>query len=97
MPQHPNNIPLGVALAASTFNADTQIKTGAGVLMGFSVITAGTTWVVAAYDGTSAAGNELYTFTAAAGPVIVPPTRFTTGLFFHSVSGTPGSLKVAYF
>ena len=99
MPQTPLNIPLGAPLSAAiTTNASTQVKTGGGVLLGLSVLTAGSAWAATIYDGTSTAGLELATVALdAVGPIAFPPLRFVTGLFVVTAGTTAGSVKVANF
>lgn len=99
MAQYPLNIPLGAALStAITTDTNTQVKTGGGVLMGMSVLVAGSAWTATIYDGTSASGTELYTVALdTVGPIVFPPTRFVTGLFVVTAGTTAGSVKVANF
>lgn len=97
MGQTPLNLPVGAPLSSAiTANTGVQVKAGPGVLLGLSVTNAGTSWVVSLYDGTSTSGKLLYQLTVTEGPVVMPPTRFTTGLFV-SGTGTAGSLMVANF
>ena len=70
---------------------NTQVKTGAGTFLGLSVNTGQSGATVTVYDGTSAAGIKLGTFSAAAqgGPAIPGSgLAFTTGLFVV-VAGSP--------
>lgn len=99
MPQHPLNLPIGVAPgSAITTNTGTQVKTGPGVLLGLSVLTAGTAWTVDIYDGTSASGSHLFHVTAdTVGPVTFAPTRFVSGLFVVTAGTTPGSVRPLNF
>lgn len=91
----PVGVPVGTAI---TTNASTQVKTNAGVLMGLSVITAGSAWTATIYDGTSTSGTELYTVSLdTVGPIVFPPTRFTTGLFIVTAGTTAGSVKPLNF
>ena len=79
---------------AITTNADTQVKTGPGILFGFSVNTAGSAWTAAVYDGTSASGKLLYTLSLdTPGPIVTPPTIFNTGLFIVTAGTTAGSVS----
>lgn len=80
--------------SAITANANTQVKTGAGILYGLSVNTAGSAWVATIYDGTSASGTLLYTVDLnAVGPIVTPPTIFNIGLFIVTSGTTAGSVK----
>lgn len=99
MGQTPLNLPVGAPLSnAITTNAGTQVKTGPGVLMGLSVLNAGSAWVATFYDGTSASGTELATVTfSGTGPIMFPQLRFVTGLFVQTSGTTAGSFKVAHF
>lgn len=99
MPQYPLNIPLGAApSAAITTNTGTQVKTGGGVLTGLSVLTAGSAWTGAIYDGTSTSGTLLANVSLdAVGPITFSPIRFITGLFVETAGTTPGSVTVLNF
>jgi hypothetical protein len=52
------SLPLNIVGA----NAGVQVKTGRGMLRGFSVNTGGTTSTLVLYDGTSTAGTKLGTW-----------------------------------
>lgn len=79
---------------AITANASTQVKTGTGILFGLSVNTAGSAWTASIYDGTSTAGQLLYTVDLnTVGPVVFPPTIFNTGLFIVTAGTTAGSVS----
>lgn len=79
---------------AITTNASTQVKTGPGILYGFTVNTAGSAWTATVYDGTSTAGKLLYTLSLdATGPIQTPPTIFNTGLFIVTAGTTAGSVS----
>ncbi|MGC9271243.1 hypothetical protein [Acidiphilium sp.] len=99
MPQYPLNLPLGTRPGTPiTTSTGTQVKTGGGVLMGASVLVAGSAWTASVYDGTSTAGTLLYVLSAdAVGPICIPPTRFVTGLFVETAGTTAGSIVMAHF
>lgn len=99
MPQYPLNLPVGAPLSAAiTTNAGTQVKTGPGVLLGLTVLNAGTDWTATLYDGVSTGGDELAVVTfSGTGPITFPPLRFVNGLFIQTSGTTPGSFKVARF
>lgn len=99
MPQYPLNIPLGAAPSASiTTNTGTLIKTGGGVLTGLSVLTAGSAWTGAIYDGTSTSGTLIANVALnTVGPISFAPVRFVTGLFIETAGTTPGSVTVLNF
>ena len=73
-----------------------QVKTGAGILRGFSVNTAGLTSTVTFYDGTSTAGAKLGTFSTLAQTSVQLNLAFTTGLFVVLTGGTPADITIAY-
>jgi hypothetical protein len=84
--------------AANT--AGTQVKTGAGFLLGLNVNTAGTGGanVFTLYDGTSTAGPIIGVFpTTPVSVVDVNPVAFTTGLFaVLTGTTTSGNITVIY-
>lgn len=76
--------PPGTAARNIDAAGNTQVKTGAGVLLGISVNTGDTGATVAAYDGTSASDPKLGQWSAVgAGPITLPGggLPFATGLF----------------
>jgi hypothetical protein len=62
-------------------NAGVQIKAGPGVLVSVNVNTAVANSTVTLFDGTSAAGKKLGTWSTAALGQILANFAFTTGLF----------------
>jgi hypothetical protein len=80
--------------AANT--AGYQVKTGAGVLRGFSVNTVGLTSTVTFYDGISTGGTKLGTFSTLAQNSVQLNLAFTTGLFVVLTGGTPADITIAY-
>lgn len=77
--------------------AGNQIKTGAGVVVGINVNTAGLTSAIVLYDGTSTAGTKLGTFSTLAQAVLaLGNMAFTTGLFAVLTGGTPADVTVVY-
>lgn len=87
-----------VNFAATT--AGTQVKTGAGVLLGLNVNTAGTGGanIITLYDGTSTAGPVLGVWPTTPVAVFdVNPIAFVTGLFV-ALTGTTtsGNITVVY-
>ncbi len=90
----------GASFVNITTNTSTLIKTGAGTLFGVSVNTAGTgSASIAVYDGTSASGTLIgtYSTTAQGGPVL--PTvgiSFATGLFAVTTATNPADVTVSY-
>jgi hypothetical protein len=97
MPQHPLNIPVGANLSpAITSATGTQEKTGAGVVMGVSVLVAGAgAGTITLYDGTSASGNELAVVSVQTAGFTPMQLSFKTGLF--AVTSEAATVKVAYF
>lgn len=77
-------------------NAGDQIKTGAGVLRGVNVNTAGAGSSLVLYDGTSTSGTKLGTFSTAALASLSMNLAFTTGLFAVLAGGTPADVTVSY-
>ena len=77
-------------------NAGQQVKSGSGCFRGFSVNTAGTTSTLAVYDGTSAAGTKLGTWsTLAQANFGGLNLMFTTGLFVVT-TGTVADLTIQF-
>jgi hypothetical protein len=99
MPQHPLDIPLGTKPGKPiTTSTGTQVKTGGGVFLGFSVLAGSSGWVATVYDGTSTSGKMIaVTSLSDAGPVEYTPIRFLNGLFIETVGTAPGSVVPAYF
>ncbi|MEJ0017533.1 MAG: hypothetical protein WDN25_13400 [Acetobacteraceae bacterium] len=81
--------------AANT--AGDAAKTGAGVLAGLTINTAGATSTATLYDGTSTAGTKLATInTTAVGSINFNNIAFATGLFVVLAGGTPADVTVVY-
>ena len=81
----------------SATNAGSLIKTGAGVLRGISVNTAGATATLSLYDGTSAAGAALGVWSLNAQYNATDLNlQFSTGLFAVITGGTPANLTITY-
>lgn len=99
MPQIPLNVPVGAEVSAPiTTNTGTQVKSTNGVLAGVIVNTAGTSWTVTFYDGTSTSGTQLAVLAGdTAGPIVLPPIKFKTALFVETAGSSAGALQVAYF
>jgi hypothetical protein len=80
-----------------TTTASTLIYTGAGYVTGLNVNTGGTTSTLKLYDGTSASGRLLGTWsTTAQGGINLGGIPFTTGLFAVTAGGAPADLTVNY-
>lgn len=77
-------------------NAGDQAVTGAGVLRGFSVNTAGTTSTVAFYDGTSTSSKLLGTFSTTAQGSLQLNYAFATGLFVVLAGGAAANVTIAW-
>jgi len=85
--------------AATT--AGTQIKTGTGLFLGWSINTAGTGGanLFTLYDGTSTAGSVIGIFSTAATTIPLKPNAvaFKTGLFLVLTgTSTSGNVTIAY-
>lgn len=80
--------------AANT--AGVQVKSGAGVLGGISVNTAGLTSSATLYDGTNTSGTKLGTFSTLAQVSLPLNLAFATGLFVVLAGGTPADVTIAY-
>ena len=93
MQQQPLNLPVGVPFRSPiTSNTTTVVKTGGGTFHGFSVLTAGSAWTAAVYDGTSASGTLIAEVTLdATGPVSFPAMRYLSGLTIVTSGTTAGS------
>lgn len=77
-------------------NAGDLLKTGAGVLGGFSVNTAGLTSTLTLYDGTTTGGTKIGTFSTLAINSLQMRVAFSTGLFAVLAGGTPADVTVYY-
>lgn len=75
----------------------TLIKTGSGVLLGFSVNTAASGGTIKFYDGTDAGGTLLGTWDAASQTSFLTlGYNFAVGLFAVTAGGSPPDITVAY-
>ncbi|MDE2105751.1 MAG: hypothetical protein KGL39_51480, partial [Patescibacteria group bacterium] len=81
----------------SANNAGDQVKTGAGVLQGLTINTAGTTSSVTLYDGLSTAGVKLATISSVAQGALTFNIAFTTGLFAVLAGGAAADVTLSYF
>ena len=101
MLQTPLNMPVGAQVSAPiTTNATTLINSGsAATLAGIMVNTAGSAWVVEAYNGDPATSGVLVETMSGdtVGPVVCPLVRFPNGLYIKTSGTTPGSLNVAFY
>lgn len=89
----------GNLLSNIATNASTLVKTGAGIFFGFSVNTAGTGTTMAVYDGTSAAGTSLGTFSTTAVNAFDLPGGgfpFATGLFIVTAGDAAANITASY-
>lgn len=100
MPQSPiptTAIPAGYSTRNFASNsAGAQVKTGAGVLRGINVNTAGLTSAIVLYDGTSTSGTKLGSFSTLALATVALNWNFSTGLFVVLTGGTPADVTVVY-
>ena len=86
---------LNIATAGSFY-----AKVGSGILFSITINTGQTGASLTLYDGTSAQGNKLGTFSAAAGtPSIVFPVglAFRFGLFAVTAGATPADITLSFF
>lgn len=80
-------------------NAETLVKTGAGVLHSITINTAGASSnLVTVYDGTSTAGAviAIINSTIAQAPIRMYDTKFSVGLYIAIATGTAPDITVAY-
>lgn len=91
--------PLGAQLANITTNTTTLLKSGSGVVSGLSINTGGTTSTVKIYDGLTAAGTLLGTFSSTAQNGVTLPAGgfpFTTGLCVVTAGAAAADITVTY-
>ncbi len=89
----------GASVSNITTSTSTTVKSGAGVFLGLSVNTGQSGDTVTVYDGLSAGGTKIGTYSSAAvgGPVLPPGgIAFSTGLFVVTVGGTPADITVSF-
>jgi hypothetical protein len=82
-----------------TTSTSTLVKTGAGVFLGLSVNTGQAGDTVTVYDGLTAGGTKIGTYSSAAvgGPTLPSGgIAFSTGLFVVTTGGTPADITVSY-
>jgi hypothetical protein len=82
-----------------TISTSTLVKTGAGTFLGLSVNTIGTTSTATVYDGTSAGGTKIGTYsTVLQGGPNIPAggIAFSTGLFVVTAGAAAADITVVY-
>ena len=101
MPQGPTrSVAIPVSNQSKNYSANSagdQIKTGPGVLAGFTVNTVGVTSSITFYDGTDTTGKKLGTYTTLAlADRDCQQRAFTNGLFAVLAGGTPADVTITY-
>lgn len=89
----------GISTTNISASTNTQVKTGAGSLIGLTINTGEAGAQAVAYDGTSAAGRKLGTYSLSAQGVLEFPgggIPFTTGLFVVTSGATPADITVTW-
>ena len=85
------------ATSVAVVTASGQVKTGAGVLQGVNLGTAGSGATVSFYDGDSDTGKLLWSFSADAMPYDTKPgVPYATGLYVSIVASTSPSVNITY-